>query len=145
MNRCESFTDIIQGNLDILLISKTKINDNFPQAQFSIDGFSDLSCLDRTAEGGGISLYGRQDIPSRRMNEIFMRKRLKVFIVEPDLRNKKWFLSCPCISHKDKITSHLKDTHREKARSNKTPALTESTNMDIWVVGTSNQIFIRSS
>ena len=30
----------------------------------------------------------------------------------------------------------LKDTHREKALSNKTPALTKSMNMDIWVVGT---------
>ena len=29
----------------------------------------------------------------------------------------------------------VKDTHREKASSNKTPALT---NMGIWVVGTSN-------
>ena len=37
------------------------------------------------------------------------------------------------------------DTHREKAPLNKTSALTESTNMDIWVVGTSNQLFIRGS
>ena len=37
------------------------------------------------------------------------------------------------------------DTHREKAPSNKTPALTKSTNMDIWVVGTSNQLFVRGS
>ena len=28
---------------------------------------------------------------------------------------------------------------------NKTPALTKSTNMDIWVVGTSNQLFTRDS
>ena len=28
------------------------------------------------------------------------------------------------------------DTHREKAPSNKTPALAKSTNMGIWVVGT---------
>ena len=41
---------------------------------------------------------------------------------------------------------HLpKDTHMEKAASNKTPALTKSTNMEIWVVGTSNQLFIRRS
>ena len=40
-------------------------------------------------------------------------------------------------------TNYLKDTHREKASSNKTPALTKSTNMDIGVVGTSNQLFIR--
>ena len=32
----------------------------------------------------------------------------------------------------------FKDTHREKAPQNKTPALTKNTNMDIWVVGTSN-------
>ena len=36
----------------------------------------------------------------------------------------------------------FKDTQREKVPSNKTPALTKSRNMDIWVVGTSNQIFI---
>ena len=31
----------------------------------------------------------------------------------------------------------------KKAPSNKTPLLTKSTNMGIWVVGTSNQLFIR--
>ena len=41
--------------------------------------------------------------------------------------------------------SFLKDTHREKAQSNKTPAATKSRNMVIWVVGTSNQLFIRGS
>ena len=34
--------------------------------------------------------------------------------------------------------SLFKDTQREKAPSNKTPALTKSLNMDIWVIGTSN-------
>ena len=37
------------------------------------------------------------------------------------------------------------NTHRKKAPSNKTAPLTESTNMDIWKVGTSNQLFIRGS
>ena len=39
----------------------------------------------------------------------------------------------------------LKDTYREKAPSNKTPALTKSRNMVIWVVVTSNQLSIRGS
>ena len=39
----------------------------------------------------------------------------------------------------------FKDTHLEKAPPNKTSALTKSMNMDIWVVGTSNQLFIRRS
>ena len=37
----------------------------------------------------------------------------------------------------------LKDTLNEKAPSNKTPAFTRSMNMDIWVAGTSNQLFLR--
>ena len=39
----------------------------------------------------------------------------------------------------------VKDSHREKAPSNKTPALTKKMNMGIWVVGTSNQLSIRGS
>ena len=43
------------------------------------------------------------------------------------------------------ISYLFNDTHREKGPSDKTPALTESTNMGIWVVGTTNQLFIRGS
>ena len=39
----------------------------------------------------------------------------------------------------------FKDTHRKQAPRNKTPTLTKSMNMDIWVVGTSNQLFIQGS
>ena len=39
----------------------------------------------------------------------------------------------------------VKDTQREKAPSNKTPVLIKSTNISIWVVDTSNQLFIRGS
>ena len=39
----------------------------------------------------------------------------------------------------------IKDTHREKAPSNKTPVLRKSTNMGVWAVVTLNQLFIRGS
>ena len=39
----------------------------------------------------------------------------------------------------------LKDTHRGKALSNKTPTIPKSMNIDIWVVDTSNQPFVRGS
>ena len=39
----------------------------------------------------------------------------------------------------------VKDTHRVKVPPNKTPALKKSMNMDIWMVDTSNQPFIRGS
>ena len=39
----------------------------------------------------------------------------------------------------------FKDTLRENTTSNKSQALAKSFNMDIWVIGTLNQIFIRNS
>ena len=40
---------------------------------------------------------------------------------------------------------HIKYTHSEKASSNKTPTLAKSASVSIWVVGTTNQLFIRGS
>ena len=39
----------------------------------------------------------------------------------------------------------FEDTYSEKAPSIKTPTLSKSMNMDIWVAGISNQLFIRVS
>ena len=39
----------------------------------------------------------------------------------------------------------VKDTHREKAPSNKSAVLAKTKNTEIWVVGTTNQLFIRGS
>ena len=44
-----------------------------------------------------------------------------------------------------KQSIRIKDTHREKAPSNKTPVLTKSVSIGIWVVGTTNQLFIGGS
>ena len=38
------------------------------------------------------------------------------------------------------FTVCIKDTQRENTFSNKSQALTESTNMDIWVIGILNQL-----
>ena len=37
----------------------------------------------------------------------------------------------------------FEDTHRENTHSKKTRGLLKSINMDIWVIGTLNQLFIR--
>ena len=39
----------------------------------------------------------------------------------------------------------FKDTDREKAPSNQTPALSKCTKIGTWVVNTSNQLFIKGS
>ena len=43
------------------------------------------------------------------------------------------------------IVHFFKDTHTEKAPSNKTTTLTKNMYIDIWVVGISNRHFLRGS
>ena len=57
--------DCIKGNIDILLISETKLGECFPIGQFQIEDFSTLYRKDRDKNGGGILLYVREDIPSK--------------------------------------------------------------------------------
>ena len=47
------------NNLDILMVSETKIDDTFPESQFLIERFSTPYRLDGAAKGGGILLYIR--------------------------------------------------------------------------------------
>ena len=65
INIFESLVKYVGNNLNILMVSETKIDDTFLESQFLTEGFSAPYRLDWTAKGGGISLYIRQDIPSK--------------------------------------------------------------------------------
>ena len=56
-NKFESLVTFVGNNLDILMISETKIDDTFPESQFLIEGFSKPFRLHRTAKDI------REDIP----------------------------------------------------------------------------------
>ena len=47
----------------ILVISDTKLDENFPVGQLFIDGYNVLFRFDKNGNGGGILLYIREDIP----------------------------------------------------------------------------------
>ena len=46
------------------MMSETNIDESFPIGNFLIDGFSTPIRSDRDANGGGIMLYVREDIPA---------------------------------------------------------------------------------
>ena len=52
-NKFESLVKFVGNNLDILMVSETKLDDTFPDSQFLMEGFSTPYRLDRTAKGGG--------------------------------------------------------------------------------------------
>ena len=67
-NKFDALSFIIDTNIDILLISETKLDDSFSSAQFRLKGFCTPYRLDRNSKGGGLLLYFREDIPSRFLN-----------------------------------------------------------------------------
>ena len=52
---------IIQGKVDVLVITQTKTDTSFPLNQFEIQGYSKPCRFDRNRNGGDV----REDIPSR--------------------------------------------------------------------------------
>ena len=56
-----------EDNIDILVMSETKIDNSFPVNQFSIDGYNLPYRLDRNQDGGGLLVYFRSGIPSRKL------------------------------------------------------------------------------
>ena len=57
--RCkfELLTHQIKDNIDILMISETKLDESFRTSQFFMNGFRSPHRLDRNCNGGGILLY----------------------------------------------------------------------------------------
>ena len=91
------------------MISETKIDDTFPDSQFSIESFSVPYRLDRTAKRGGILLYIREDIPSKRIKKDTFDESIEGFFIEINLRSKKWLLGSSHNPHRDKITPQLRN------------------------------------
>ena len=60
-----SLMEITTGNIDILMISETKLDDSFPKGQFLLKGFSESYRLDCNSKKGGIMLFIREDTPSK--------------------------------------------------------------------------------
>ena len=104
-NKFDCHPGPVKLNIDILLISETKINDSFPVGQFIIDGFSPPYRLDRNCHGGGLILFVRKDIPSNLL--VIEKKPIESVFIEINLRNSKWLINCSYNPHKNNIATHL--------------------------------------
>ena len=64
-NKFDLLSNIIKNNIDILMISETKLDSSFPNGQFQIHGYSEPYRLDRNGNGGGILVFIREDIATK--------------------------------------------------------------------------------
>jgi len=109
-NKFDILADIIGKNIDILLISESKIDASFPNSQFKLPGFSDPFRLDRTVNGGGLLLYTRSDLPVRPLPLI--SDKIECLMIELNISNKKWLLAGVYNPQKSRIVSFLESLER---------------------------------
>ena len=81
-----------KGNVDIFVITETKIAATFPSSQFVIEGYALPFRQDRDGNGGGVIIYVREDIPCREIKTHFGEKSLEGIFHEKNLRKSKWLL-----------------------------------------------------
>ena len=83
---------IIQGSVDVLIITETKLDGDFPASQFRIEGYSPPYRLDRNVNGGGILVLVREDIPNRILSDHMVPGDIEVLPIEINLRKTKFLL-----------------------------------------------------
>ena len=69
-NKFSFLCEAVRGNIDILLVTETKLNSSFPSAQFQMQGYTTPYRLDRNANGGGLLFYVTEDIPSKKIDNV---------------------------------------------------------------------------
>lgn len=84
-NKFNLLIEIVNNNINVLMISETKLDPSFPTEQFHIHSFPELYKFDKDGNGGGMHLYIRDDIPSK---VILTKVTIEACFVEINLRKK---------------------------------------------------------
>ena len=105
-NKFELLAHQIKDNIDILMISETKLDKSFPTSQFFMNGFNSSHCLVRNCNGSVILLYIREDIPSKLLS--IKGDFTEAFFIEINLHiKKKWSISCSYNPKRASIANHI--------------------------------------
>ena len=83
---------MVRDKVDLLIISETKLDSSFPDAQFYKKSYSKPYRLDRNSKGGCIILYVREDTSSKLINSSCMYHDKKYLLVDLNLRKQKWLI-----------------------------------------------------
>ena len=91
--------------LSLFFISESKLDDSFPEGQFTIDGYHGHFRLDRHGNGGRLLLYVRENIPAKILHSDF--PAAESFYAEIILHKERWLINCLYNPHKNNICRHL--------------------------------------
>ena len=90
-NKFDALQMLIKDNIDIFVITESKLDDSFPSKQFAINGYIQFRA-DRDADGGAVLIYVREDIPCREINCHKLENTFEGIFLEVNLRKTKWLV-----------------------------------------------------
>ena len=91
-NKFEQLKYMIGNNIDVLIVTETKLDSSFPSGQFLIDGFAKPFRRDRNKNGGGVMIFIRDDIPSKEIKVNFLPSDIECLFIELNIRKVKWLI-----------------------------------------------------
>ena len=112
-NKFETLPSVVVYDINILIISETKIDESFPLSQFMIDGFSMPYRRDRNAHGGGILVYFRNNITSKLLKIENLPSDIEAIFIEMNIKSKKYLLYCTYNPNKSLIENHLRQLQKQ--------------------------------
>ena len=106
-NKFDLLKKMFTKDINILMITETKLDDSLPASQFLIQRFCTPFRLDRNKNGSGIPLYIRSNITSTKLNKYILKNQIEVLFVGIRIRNSIWLLCCSYNPNKLLIASHI--------------------------------------
>ena len=83
---------LIHTGVEIVVIGETKLDSEFPDDQFHIDGYSFPPYRhDRNQHGGGLLMFTRKDLITRRL-ENFESSNIEMICIELIISKHKWVI-----------------------------------------------------
>ena len=89
-NKLKNISSLISENVDILIVTETKLDTSFPTAQFLIPGFHHSFRLDINRQSGGLLVYVKGSIPARVLTSFSTPADTQIIVFEINLRKEKW-------------------------------------------------------
>ena len=92
-NKFDLLKELISSNINILVISETKLDSSFPPGQFYIDGYMPPIRADRNRYGGGLLIYIKEGVPAKEVSlKCSTAKEIEAKAIEINLHKIKWLL-----------------------------------------------------
>ena len=91
-NKFHALKEMINGNIDILVLTETKLDGTFPRSQFRIPGYRVPYRKDRDTHGGGVMIYVREDIPSDILRKHVLEENIEAIFIQVNLKKFKLLL-----------------------------------------------------